>query len=72
MSTALMKRAAKGSGWPAYGWPHHEVPERPKRRRFTAECKLAILKEADAAIKPGEIGALLLRKGCYSESWQVS
>jgi hypothetical protein len=42
---------------------HHEVPERPKRRRSTAEYKLAILNEADFAIESGEIGALLRRQG---------
>jgi len=46
--------------------PDPEVPERPTRRRFTAEYKLAILKEIDAATEPGEIGALLRREGLYS------
>jgi len=46
--------------------PHPEVPERPKRRRFTAEYKLQILKEAEAATEPGQIGALLRREGLYS------
>jgi len=35
------------------------------RRRFTAEYKLKILREADACIQPGEIGALLRREGLY-------
>jgi len=64
MSTALMTRAAKGQDGRVP--PDPEVPERPKRRRFTAEYKLAILKEADAATEPGEIGALLRREGLYS------
>jgi transposase len=46
--------------------PDPEVPERPTRRRFTAEYKLRILKEADAAAEPGAIGALLRREGLYS------
>ena len=37
-----------------------------KRRRFTATQKLAILKEADACTKPGELGAFLRREGLYS------
>jgi transposase-like protein len=64
MSTALMTHARKGQDGPVP--PDPEVPERPKRRRFTAEYKLAILKEADAATEPGQIGALLRREGLYS------
>src|SRR2546428_393385 len=41
------------------GVPDPELVEGPKRRRFTAEYKLAILREADACSRPGEIGALL-------------
>jgi len=43
-----------------------ELVERARRRRFTAEYKLGILREADACSKPGEIGALLRREGLYS------
>ena len=35
-----------------------EVPEKPRRRRFTAEYKLSIVAEADACREPGEVGAL--------------
>jgi transposase-like protein len=42
------------------------VDEKPQRRRFTAEYKLRILREADACKQPGEIGALLRREGLYS------
>jgi transposase len=45
--------------------PNPEVPERAKRRRFSAEYKLRILKEADRC-KTGELGALLRREGLYS------
>ena len=41
------------------------VPQR-RRRSFTAEYRLRILKEADACTQPGEIGALLRREGLYS------
>ena len=37
-----------------------------QRRRFPAEYRLRILKEADACRKPGEVGALLRREGLYS------
>lgn len=43
-----------------------EVMAKAKRRRFTAQEKLRILKEADACTKPGEQGALLRREGLYS------
>ena len=42
-----------------------EVPERAKRRRFTAEYKLRIVQEADRC-SAGEQGALLRREGLYS------
>ena len=47
--------------------PDPEVVPIAKRRAFTAEYKLAILAEADAAAAhPGGIGALLRREGLYS------
>jgi transposase-like protein len=52
--------------------PGSEVVERPVRRRFTAEYKRAILKEADRC-SAGEIGALLRRERLYSShltSWR--
>lgn len=39
--------------------------ERPRRRSFTAEYKLQILAEYEAA-EPGQRGALLRREGLYS------
>jgi transposase len=50
----------------AEGAPDPELVERPRRRRFSAEYKLRILREADACVKPGEVGALLRREGLYS------
>ena len=46
---------------------------RAKRRRFPAEYKLGIVRAADAARNPGEVGALLRREGLYSShlvSWR--
>lgn len=43
-----------------------EVLARPQRRRFTAEYKLRILKEADGCKEDGQIGQLLRREGLYS------
>ena len=48
------------------GAPDPELVEKPKRRRFTAEYKLKIVREAEACVRPGEIGALLRREGLYS------
>jgi transposase len=48
------------------GVPDPELIERPRGRRFTAEYKLAILREADACAKPVEIGVLLRREGLHS------
>lgn len=64
MSTALMTRARNGQDGRVP--PDPEVPERPQRRRFTAEYKLDVVKEADACTEPGQIGALLRREGLYS------
>ena len=47
--------------------PNPEVVAAAKRRTFTAEYKLRILAEADAAAsQPGAIGALQRREGLYS------
>ena len=43
-----------------------EVRERAKRRTFTAEFKLDILRAVDACREPGDIGALLRKHGLYS------
>jgi transposase-like protein len=47
------------------GRPDPEVPERARRRTFTAKYKLEIL-AAYAAAADGEKGALLRREGLYS------
>ncbi len=43
-----------------------EVLERPVRRRFSAEYKLQILRQADACDESGQLGELLRREGLYS------
>ena len=42
-----------------------EVLAKAERRRFTAEYKVKVLREADRGKQPGEIGALLRREGLY-------
>lgn len=61
-----------GDGHPAAGVtstttiPDPEVAAKPTRRRFTAEYKLRMLREADSQRELGAIGALLRREGLYS------
>jgi transposase-like protein len=43
-----------------------EVPEKARRRTYTVDYKLRIVKEADASKGTGDIGALLRREGLYS------
>ncbi|MBI2539462.1 MAG: transposase [Deltaproteobacteria bacterium] len=45
-----------------------EVMAKPTRRRYTAEYKLKVLREAEALSGRGEIGALLRREGLYSSN----
>ena len=65
-------RRATG-GFPARGESERkraidpEVPAKARRRRFPAEYKQRVLREADAARgDAGQIGALLRREGLYS------
>jgi transposase-like protein len=63
--TASAIREATRSGVPESA----TSPERSKRRTFTAEYKLRIVREADAALASGEagaVGALLRKEGLYS------
>jgi len=55
--------------------PDVEVVATARRRRFTAEYKRRIVREADRCTKPGEIGALLRREGLYSShltTWRAA
>ena len=52
-----------GNGKPI---PDPGVPEKPVRRRFTAEYKLRTLREADRSTESGQLGAMLRREGLYS------
>ncbi len=62
--------ATAAPGAPAIGngksIPDPAVPEKPVRRRFTAEYKLRILREVDRCTQPGQFGAVLRREGLYS------
>jgi transposase-like protein len=52
---------------PAASHPDPEVVARPQRRTYTAEYKVRILREVEAAAAArGGVGALLRREGLYS------
>jgi transposase-like protein len=60
---------------PAGATPDAEVVAKAERRRFTAEYKRRIVREADRCTKSGEIGALLRREGLYSShlvTWRAT
>ena len=63
-------RSDRVSEWPpdrtSESPPDPEVAEKAHRRRFTAEYKAGIVREADGCREPGQIGALLRREGLYS------
>ena len=42
------------------------LPERPRRRTFTADYKVAILDELDGCVGDGDKGAVIRREGLYS------
>ena len=58
-----MTNITMNGGRPA---PDPELVERAQRRRFSAQYKLAIVREADACSESGEVGALLRREGLYT------
>ncbi len=65
-SEGARRATGDSSARPPMGALDPEVTERAKRRRFTAEYKLRILRKADACKGDGDVGALLRREGLYS------
>lgn len=66
MEGARRATGISGDGAPAEGPADPEVVAKAKRRRFTPEYRLKIVRAAEACKGPGEIGALLRREGLYS------
>jgi transposase-like protein len=62
MPTLLMQRAQNE----AMGDDAPLLPDKPRRRTFTAEYKLSVVAEYDACSGDGDKGALLRREGLYS------
>ena len=56
---AVGERSAAAGGSTRGAVPDPELVERARRRRFPAEYKLRILREADACTRSGETGALV-------------
>ena len=75
-ATGVFPSAAPAAGVAAgSGGAETEVVARAQRRRFTAEYKRRIVREADRCTKPGEIGALLRREGLYASlltTWRAA
>ena len=70
----VVEKTPRGEGT-AEAAPEVEVVAKAERRRFTAEYKWRIVREAERCTKPGEIGALLRREGLYSSlltTWRVA
>jgi transposase-like protein len=64
---AVGERNATAAGRGALvGVADPELVEVARRRRFSAEYKLRIVREAEACTSRGEIGELLRREGLYS------
>ncbi len=57
--------AANSGGVAPVPTPDPEVPEKAKRRQFTAEYKRSIVAQAEACRDDGAIGALLRREGLF-------
>lgn len=60
-----MTRGAEGFNG-ALKRPDTEVRAKAKRRQFTVQYKLRILREADALAETGGIGEMLRREGLYT------
>lgn len=64
--TLTMTRAVADRGDDEAVDPSSPRAGRPRRRRFTADYKLAVVEEYDRLTEPGAKGALLRREGLYS------
>ncbi len=65
MTTASTTARPVGQTWPMVEVPDPQVPERAKRRTYTAKYKRDILAEYEACDRDGK-GAVLRREGLYT------
>lgn len=74
-ASAVFPAGAPAAGPPAALGAETEVVAKAQRRRFTAEYKRQIVREADRGTTSGAIGALLRREGLYSShltTWRAA
>jgi len=75
-ATGVSPRVALAAGPPSTTMGSEtEVVAKAQRRRFTAEYKRRIVREADRCTTTGAIGALLRREGLYSSylrAWRAA
>ena len=65
-ATGVSESEASLAGSMARQVPDPEVPAKAQRRKFPAEYKLRVVREAERCKEPGDVGALLRREGLYS------
>ena len=74
-ATGVSPAGAPAARPPGSASAETEVVAKARRRRFTAEYKRRIVREADRCTTPGAIGALLRREGLYSShltTWRAA
>jgi transposase len=74
-ATGVFPGGAPAAARPAVSVEETEVVAKAQRRRFTAEYKRRIVREADRCTTAGAIGALLRREGLYSShltTWRAA
>ena len=74
-ATGVSPGGAPAGAPPAAPAEETEVVAKAQRRRFTAEYKQGIVREADRCTTAGAIGALLRREGLYSShltTWRAA
>lgn len=74
-ATGVSPSAAPLAPVSAAGTPETEVVAKAQRRRFTAEYKRRIVREAERCTTTGAIGALLRREGLYASyltTWRAA
>ena len=74
-ATGVFPGGAPAAEPPAVNAAETEVVAKAQRRRFTAEYKRRIVREADRCTTAGAIGAVLRREGLYSShltTWRAA
>jgi len=75
LEVGALREPGRGSMDGESGTDEGEVVAKAPRRRFTAEYKRRVLREAEGCRRPGEVSALLRREGLYSShlaAWRAA